>query len=209
MPSHRDSWSYHVVSSSTRPPLVIIDAVPRQISQRRLPESAFRSRTFVLPPAPCPPYLSLPCSPRSSIDPFMLQLSQSSIDSLFPINLLPPSPFLLSSYQHQLLTDVIPAHTTVNVDNCSSSLFEVMLGSSALTTAEFATFLNFLARSKISRESYAGGAAYLGFCPPTGTGATDLLLGNTVLWTLHPNPRDVWTATVDTPLPTASHLGQQ
>jgi len=123
------------------------------------------------------------------------------------------------------LSDPIPPSTTISVQDASGYvLCKVRTGSSVLSTADFAQFLQYLVRAPlptytdlsstvqqsvkdhfISRhgsqgharwDRFVSGTPRFGF--PTGL---DLLLGNVMLWTLDPDIRDVWVATVDVPKP--------
>nr|GAT45239.1 predicted protein [Mycena chlorophos] len=123
--------------------------------------------------------------------------------TLFPINLRATRPAaLLSSHQLRLLSDLIPARTKVRVENCSAhALLDVYLSEEALTTAEFTAFLNYLTLSAVPHSVLPRGPY-----PPRPRGcaptvADVLLLGHTILWTLHSDMHNVWTATVDVPRP--------
>jgi len=141
---------------------------------------------------------------------------------LFPIDLSQLGP---SSAHMMRLSDPIPPSTTISVQDASGYvLCKVRTGSSVLSTADFAQFLQYLVRAPlptytdlsstvqqsvkdhfISRhgsqgharwDRFVSGTPRFGF--PTGL---DLLLGNVMLWTLDPDIRDVWVATVDVPKP--------
>lgn len=161
------------------------------------------------PPAPRIPYLPLPGQSVAI---------RRQIPPLFPIDLK----LGLSSVHTTLLTDHIPPFTTISVrDLTDYVLCNVSTGSSALTTAEFTQFLLHFVRSSLpsctmlspaiatsakahflsrhGRENWraaANGTTHRDLGAPTGL---DLLLGHTLLWSLHPSPWGLWIATVDIP----------
>ncbi|KAJ7465367.1 hypothetical protein B0H11DRAFT_2049682 [Mycena galericulata] len=174
--------------------------------------STLFTRSSKCPPAPRIPLVNLPGHP--------FYLRPLTPESLFPINL---SQLGLSSVQTNLLSDLLPAFTTISVHDASNRvLCSIQTGSDVMTTADFAEFLQHLVRNPlpsyadlspvvresvklnfISRHGWQGHEQWDRFVRgtprfgvPTGL---DLLLGNTVLWMLDLDARGVWIATVDVP----------
>ncbi|KAJ7745557.1 hypothetical protein DFH07DRAFT_833457 [Mycena maculata] len=183
---------------------------PRSVAQWR--HRSIRSPSQY-PPTPRIPYLMLPDQPAPTHFP-------SITPDLFPINLLWRG---LSPLHASLLSDSIPAFTTISVRDASNQILcNMETGPCVLTTADFTEFLQYMVcsplpsyadLSPIVRESVKVNFLYrsagqgreqwerfaLGtprFGGPTGR---DLLLGNTLLWTLDPDLCGVWIATVDVP----------
>ncbi|KAJ7493009.1 hypothetical protein B0H11DRAFT_2006879 [Mycena galericulata] len=179
---------------------------------RYLPDSRTTIEVLICPPAPRIPLVNLPGHPFYS--------RPLTPESLFPINL---SQLGLSSVQTNLLSDLLPAFTTISVHDASNRvLCSIQTGSDVMTTSDFAEFLQHLVRNPlpsyadlspvvresvklnfISRHGWQGHEQWDRFVRgtprfgvPTGL---DLLLGNTVLWMLDLDARGVWIATVDVP----------
>ncbi|KAJ7465364.1 hypothetical protein B0H11DRAFT_2049668 [Mycena galericulata] len=174
--------------------------------------STLLTRSSQCPPTPRIPFVNLPGHP--------FYLRPLAPEPLFPINLSQPG---LSSVQANLLSDLLPAFTTISVRDASNQvLCSIQTGSDVMTTADFAEFLQHLVRSPlpsyaglspvvresvkvhfISRHGWRGHEQWDRFArgtPRFGIPAgLDLLLGNTVLWMLDLDARGVWIATVDVP----------
>ncbi|KAJ7198178.1 hypothetical protein GGX14DRAFT_470440 [Mycena pura] len=199
--------------------LTVFVVQPQSIAQRvEIPStqvistvSVWRSllslRFHGCPPAPRISYLPLPGQSVAR---------RPRIPPLFPINL----ELGISSVHTTLLTDPIPPFTTISVrDLAGSVLCNISTGPFALTSAEFAEFLHHFVRSSLpsrgnlaprvlksvqahflsrhgpnGRETWQRYNETTRFGAPTGL---DLLLGHTLLWSLHPDPWGVWVATVD------------
>ncbi|KAF8168961.1 hypothetical protein K438DRAFT_1855931 [Mycena galopus ATCC 62051] len=208
-------WTYRVATKSGDDhTTVYIQNVPQTVIQRLVTSLACRSPyQNPCPPTPRIPYLTLPEQPG------YLRLQ---MPDLFPIDL---SQVGLSSVHMALLSDPIPAFTTISARDASNYvLCNVKTGSSAMTTADVAQFLQHFVCSPLPYDSYrdlspsareatktnfvhrqgakghdrwarfVSGAPRFGV--PTGF---DLLLGNIRLWMLDPDILGTWVATVDVP----------
>ncbi|KAJ7057292.1 hypothetical protein C8F01DRAFT_1151568 [Mycena amicta] len=199
----QNSWGYHIVPAASGHPHVLIHTVPGHVSCRNLTLIPHGRWTYQAPPAPRVPYRPLPGSSSSPYG-----LSPPPPTSLFPINLtVPRHTSLLTPHQIQLLSDFIPPHTTVFIQDCSQqTLVEVNPGAVALTTAEFTAFLHYFACAALPSCAVTIADDRNGFVhrsprrsrmsPPTGV---DVLRGRTQLWALHSDAFEVWSATVDVP----------
>ncbi|KAJ7182396.1 hypothetical protein C8R43DRAFT_4779 [Mycena crocata] len=99
-------------------------------------------KTWRYPPTPRLPVIPLPGQ----------AIYSAREDPLFPINLRSTQ---LSSHQKNLLSDPIPALTTISVQDMDRRvLCNVNTGSYAMTSADFAQFLQFLVLSPL--PSYSG-----------------------------------------------------
>lgn len=123
----------------------------------------------------------------------------------------------------RLLSDSIPPFTTISVRDASNVvLCKVNTGSSVMTIADFAQFLQYLVRTGLpahaslspstqqwakvhflSRYGSTGRAMWERYVKGTprfgGPSGLDLLLGNIMLWMLDSDIHGVWGATVDVP----------
>ncbi|KAJ7182296.1 hypothetical protein C8R43DRAFT_2143 [Mycena crocata] len=185
---------------------------PPAVSQRSLALVQTPHQNWLYPPTPRIPLLNLHGQPVYPVVP----------QPLFPFDLLDEE---LSPHQWNLLSDSIPASTTITIrDNDRYVLFNVNTGTYAMAAADLVQFLQFLVRSPLPSNSYAGlspavrnsvGVYFqyrtgslgperwrryaLGiprFGSPTGF---DLFLGKVVLWGLDDHMRGVWTALVSLP----------
>ncbi|KAJ7279687.1 hypothetical protein C8J57DRAFT_136508 [Mycena rebaudengoi] len=175
---------------------------PQLVSPRRL----------VYPPTPYISSIPLPGHPH---------YRRAPTPDLYPIDL---TTNLSSSHAHHL-SDVIPPFTTIAVHTASQHLlFHVKTGSYALTSAEFVHFMQHFVRTPLvpptnlsanakravkehfmSRRGMYGheewrryGNGDRRFTCPTGM---DLLLGNTMMWSVGFDMHSTWTALVHTPVP--------
>ncbi|KAJ7642092.1 hypothetical protein FB45DRAFT_365413 [Roridomyces roridus] len=224
------NWSY---TASYEPgasrTVLTIQTVPRHVQRRGPPTVAsmqvsnytvttpisYHPGKIQCPPAPRIPYLDLaPC-----ISDYLLEdvrsVRQLPPTPLFPVDLEHPG---LSSVHTTLLTDHIPALTTISVRDVKNRvLCEVNTGSACpgMTTADFTEFLQYLVQTRLTsysdlsgvvhasgRPCFLGRGRALGYQEPFR--GADLLLGNTLLWTLGMDHRRAWVATVDRPR--GSHL---
>ncbi|KAF7312808.1 hypothetical protein MKEN_00964200 [Mycena kentingensis (nom. inval.)] len=205
-----NTWSFYVGPAARGShKRLTIDGVPLYVSRREA--RRYPAQSYQLPPAPCPPYIPLPGTSTTSGAMYAPGRSRPA-PPLFPIDLAATTTSaVLTPYQTELLTDTIPAHTTVHIYDLASRavLFEVCTDATPLLTADVAAFLHFLAGAPlpcqwlelpaaarehgVARMRMRGGGAHSG---PTGL---DLLLGRTQLWSLqtYAERGGTWGATVD------------
>ncbi|KAJ7854631.1 hypothetical protein B0H13DRAFT_2080926 [Mycena leptocephala] len=204
-------WTYRM---ETRPgdrhTSIHIETVPQVVAQRR-PVSFVPAHQTQYPPTPYISYVPLPGHGG---------YAHAQMPDLFPIDLSRPG---MTTTRTTLLCDPIPAFTIISVRDISNYVLCIVeTGPSAMTTADLAEFLQHFVQSQlpsftalspavqysvkdnfIRRNGLDGRARWARFAngtprfgAPTGL---DLLLGNTMLWTLDPDIFGVWVATVDIP----------
>ncbi|KAJ7642088.1 hypothetical protein FB45DRAFT_1054419 [Roridomyces roridus] len=203
-----NSWSYTTMASYEP------GACRTVLTIQTVPPAA--SMQIQCPPTPRIPYLEL----APGISDYLKDVRsvrQLPPTPLFPVDLEQPG---LSSVHTTLLTDHIPASTTITVCDIENRvLCEVNTGSACtgMTTADFTEFLQYLVQTRLTSYSDLSvvvqesvrrcflrrGRSLQGYQESSFRGA-DLLLGNTLLWTLGMDHRRVWVATVDRPR--GSHL---
>ncbi|KAJ7198170.1 hypothetical protein GGX14DRAFT_573731 [Mycena pura] len=204
----RAAWTYRVVNHQDDvSPSLMIQTVPHSVAQRVTLSGSFQHK--------CPP------APRISSRPLPGQpgLFRSQVPPLFPIDLKAA----LSAGQNALLSDLIPAFKTISLRDLTNNIIcNITTGPTTLTTAEFVQFVQYLVGNPlpsyaelapavrnsvrsyfIFRQGAKGRAIWQRFANGTprfgAPRGLDLLLGHTILWTLHPDPCGVWIATVDVP----------
>ncbi|KAJ7604483.1 hypothetical protein FB45DRAFT_1043723 [Roridomyces roridus] len=194
---------------------------PIHVTRRRLASrgrdaksDAYFDRIIQCPPAPRIPFIDLPLDVPDHLLNDVQPAHEIQPQPLFPIDL---EQFAgLSSVHTTLLTDHISAFTTIFVCNIQNEvLCEVNTGLAfrGMTTANFVEFLQHLVDRPLTSYTDLSPAvqesvrrhdvqrrlesAWTGSYEPFH--GADLLLGNTVLWTLGMDYRGMWVATVDRP----------
>ncbi|KAJ7636354.1 hypothetical protein FB45DRAFT_906432 [Roridomyces roridus] len=206
---NQSQWTYTVAQRPGSYLTVLkVQTVPEHVQRRLYP--SLRTRQLRYPPTPRIPYLNLPENQSHFF--FHIPDANPTAANLFPIDLSHPGP--LSRMQKSRLTDHIPKFTPISIRNIRNKvLCQIETGACPMHTVDFVEFLQHLVhapletydslsqpvRESVRRYFLQRCAGNFGRCPGLNPSGVDLLLGNTVLWTLDTDSQGFWVATVDLP----------